>query len=225
MPGSVTALRLINLLLAGALTADQLSSALANPLPAGAFELSLRQRTVADALKASPPALKAIAGSYPAMCAVLRQDMTILDAIIASPDALFALTASSLVMGVSLGFSAVRSRFYYSDTALTAITASATAKAALRACAKYTLINKWLNNVSATYSEITGPTILVGWSATTASTVTLTGRRAGSTVGTLSGNVAQGTTAAIDNIMAVTTPLAGTDPTGATVYLGVVPVN
>lgn len=209
MPGSVHALRLHNLLLAGALTSAQLDAALSSPAIYGAFLASLRQRSVVDAITSSTHALPVVLASQ---CAV-----RFTEAAIEFPgyfSRLFAKTETRL-------------QIYNSDAVLAAIAASAAAIAALRAELTYKVIGAPTGPYGgvASISGITGPSILVGCSATVAGTVTLTGRRAGSVVGTLSLAVAVGTTASTSNVMAITSPATvALPPSYQTIYLGIIPV-
>lgn len=251
------------------MTGAQLDAELADPLAAGAFEVSLRQRAVVAAIKASPVALGAIAGSGVALHAVLRQDISVLDAIVAndaaltklangpalmdavaaspaamnavaaspaamnavaaSPAAMDAVAASSSFMDACLANTVARNTFYNSDTALTAIAGSATAKAAMRAAAGYTIVTQSVSvaNIPITITGITGPCLMVGWSISNTGNITLTGRRAGSAVGALtapSGTI-QGTGAVFDNVMAITAPATVTNTVAnRNKYVGIVPV-
>lgn len=67
--------------------------------------------------------------------------------------------------------------------------------------------------------------ILIGWGVNAGSSgITLSGRREGSTVGLLSGNVGTSTTAAIDNVMAMKGPVKANFPNGYMGYFGAVRV-
>lgn len=129
MPGSIKALRLHNLLLGGGLTGAQLEAELANALKAGAFEASLRQRTVVGNLKASPSALTGVAGSVGALQAAFRQDMTVFNAVIAAPTALSAVVGSASAMSAIAASATAMSTMVGSGTASSALAGSATAMA------------------------------------------------------------------------------------------------
>lgn len=107
--------------------------------------------------------------------------------------------------------------------------AAVAAKAALRAAA-YQLISASTAtaNAAVAIAGITGPCLLVGWSRKGSGNVTLTGRRAGSTVGALTAadGAIIGTTAAFDNLMAITSPatVANSLTAARTHDFGIIPV-
>ena len=129
MPGSIKALRLHKLLLGGGLNVAQLEAELGNAIKAGAFEASLRQRTVVGNLKASPSALNVVAGSAIALNAIFRQDMTVLDTILASAGAVIA--ANTAALGAVIANTTARDKLIASNTSMTQMAASATAMAVL----------------------------------------------------------------------------------------------
>ena len=220
MPGSIKALRLYNLLLGGGLTGAQLGEELADPLSAGAFEAILRQRIVGASLRASPVAMTPIVGSPAALSAILRQnDGTWMTSI----------AASSSVMATMLASSSARAAFYNSDVALAAIAASATATTAMRSAPTYAFLSVTCISADTQVSiaSVTGNCLMVGWSCSSLGNVTLTGRRIGSTVGSLvaaSGTIT-GATAGFNNAMAITSPATvKVAEASRIVYFGIVPV-
>ena len=209
MPGSVHALRLHNLLLAGALTSAQLDDALASPALYGAFLASLRQRSVLDAITSSSHALPVVLASQCVEMFVL--------AVIEIPAFFTRLFAKS----------ATRLQLYNSDVALAALSSSAAAIAALRKDPAYKVVSKstGMANTTQTIAEVTGPCILVGCSASSATTLTFSCRRPGSTVGALSLLVAVGATATTDNVMAIASPATvSASISSVTAYFGLIPV-
>jgi hypothetical protein len=116
---------------------------------------------------------------------------------------------------------------FNSDVALTAIAGSATAIAAIKAAPTYTINATASVGSTAITTTLSGKYIMVGWSDSAANTTTtITGRRAGSTVGALAGtSIAVGSTAATNNVMALESPVTvNVDTVATTVYLGVLPV-
>ena len=131
-------------------------------------------------------------------------------------------------MTAVIASSTARLAVYNSDVALSAISASATAKSAIRAAASY-MVMSISNGPSATTIGFTGNVIMVGFSSSNANGVTtIAGRRAGSTVGSLTITVAQtpiNTTATFDNVMALTNAATTqNDWSTSTHYFGVLPV-
>lgn len=246
MPGSIKALRLHNLLLGGGLTGSQLETELGNTLAAGAFEASLRQRAVTNALKASSTALSITLASATAFGACLRQDLTVLDAIFASSSALAALAgntaainviaansgalaklvASTPAMTAFAGNSVAKMALYNSSPALTAIAASATAMAALRASAQYSVKTATENGTNAVALGWTGTYIVLGASrsSTTDRNVTVATVRAGSGISGVIDTDTTADTSAMDTNVAI--PLSSAtsfalDGTGTgTIYFG-----
>ena len=175
MSGSIKTLTLLNRLMRGVLTGVTLNDALADPATLGAFKTGLTQR---------------------AFCAALINDAAVAAIVFAS-------TRASSACFESAG---MRKAIWGSDTALAAIAASATAIAAARAASATRTVETTCSPVAVLMNGITFPCLLVGWSFSyTNNSLTLTGRRAGSTVGALvsaAGSII-GTTAAFDNVMAL----------------------
>ena len=193
----IRAMRLLNAIEAGTTTGAQLQTLLtADPGRLAEFNVLLGMRGQMRRMAASSTAMTAVAASSTAMTAVAAS-------------------------------STARLAVHASDTALTAISGSATAIASIKAAATY-VINSTAPVVgSAITTTLSGKYIMVGWSDSLANTTTtITGRRAGSTVGTLAGaSIAVGATAATNNVMALESPVTvKIDTTTTTVYLGVLPV-
>jgi hypothetical protein len=131
-------------------------------------------------------------------------------------------------MKVVAASSVARLAVYNSDTALSAISSSATAKAAIRAAAGYTI--KSISNSTAQVTiGFTGNVIMVGFSSNNANgETTISGRRAGSTVGSLTiaaANTPVNTNATYDNVMALTSAATTRNSwSTSTHYFGVLPV-
>lgn len=135
MPGSIKALRLHNLLIGGGLTGAQLETELGNARNAGAFEASLRQRTVVGNLKASAAALPSLAASAIALNAVFRQDMTVLDTVLASSSYASPLAGNTAALNAVIANPTALAKLAASSTAMTQMAASATAMGVIAASA------------------------------------------------------------------------------------------
>ena len=151
-----------------------------------------------------------------------------MNAVAASSTAMNAVAASSTAMNAVIASSTARLAVYNSDVALSAISASATAKAAIRAASGYT-IKSVSCSTSPTTIGFTGNVIMVGFSSSNANgNTTIQGRRAGSTVGSLTITAAQtpiNTTASFDNVMALTSGATTSNSWSTTThYFGVLPV-
>lgn len=239
MPGSIKALRLANLLFGNGLSGAQLSAELAVPASLGSMRGLLAQRSLRQRLLADPTALAIVHASVAGLGLLLEHPETH-TGVLASPTAMATLAGNTPLMqwliaqptllADAWASAVARAAFHASDTALAAISANATAKAAARATPSYQLAS--IGNASSTNPQavpaITGPVILIGWSLNNTGNVTLTGRRAGSAVGTLgpADPGADGNTAANDNVMALVNPttVATSTNTSRTTYLGFVPV-
>ncbi|MHB8123993.1 MAG: hypothetical protein ACYDG4_18055, partial [Desulfuromonadaceae bacterium] len=179
-----------------------------------------------DATLAAQATMAAVAASSTAMAAVAASS-TAMTAVAASSTAMTDVAASSTAMTAVAASSAARLAVHASDTALTAIAGSATAIAAIKAATTYVINSTASVGSTAVTTTLSGKYIMVGWSDSVANTTTtITGRRAGSTVGTLAGtSIDVGSTAATNNVMALESPVTvKVDTAVATVYLGVLPV-
>ena len=203
----VRAMRLLNAIEAGTTTGAQLETLLtADPGRLAEFNVLLGMRGQMRRMAASSTAMTAVAASSTAMTAV---------------------AASSTAMTAVIASSTARLAVHASDTALTAISGSATAIASIKAAATYVINSTGSVGAAAITTTLSGKYIMVGWSDSAANpTTTITGRRAGSTVGTLAGaSIAVGATAATENVMALESPVTvKIDTQVTTVYLGVLPV-
>jgi hypothetical protein len=139
-----------------------------------------------------------------------------------------AVAASSAAMTAVAASSAARLAVFNSDTALTAISNSSTAISTIRSAPTYSVNSTPGVGSSNITTSLSGNFILVGWSNSLSQNNTfITGRRAGSAVGLLTGpGILVGSTALTNNIMAITNPVTVRIDTAGnnTVFLGVLPV-
>jgi hypothetical protein len=254
--GMINGIRALNALTSGTMTGAQLTTYLATSNNAGSFQqlLSLRGQTkiltestlAMSAVAASSTAMTAVAASSTAMTAVavsstaltaviasstamtaVAASSTAMTAVAASSTAMTAVAASSTAMTAVAASSTARLAVFNSDVALSAIAASSIAIAAIKAAPTYVINSTASVGTTAITTTLSGNYIMIGWSDSPSSvTTTITGRKAGSTVGTLAGtSISVGTLAATNNIMALTSPVTVANSNGApTVYLGVLPV-
>lgn len=124
MPGSVKALRLHNLLAGNALTGAQLETELSNGLNKGAYERSLQQRTVVNALKKSIPALTSNSLSVSAIEAICNQDGAVIDAILANTAIAGNLSSTLSVLQKIADYPSELTKLVNNATAMTALAAS-----------------------------------------------------------------------------------------------------
>ena len=168
----------------------------------------------------------AVAASSTAMTAVVASS-TAMTAVAASSTAMTAVAASSTAMTAVAASSTARLSVFNSDAALTAIAASSVAITAIKAAPTYIVNSTSYSSGPGATTTLSGNYIMVGWSdSISIANTTLTGRRAGSVVGTLVGAlISVGSTAATNNIMALSSPVTvRPDSVLNTVYLGVLPV-
>lgn len=131
-------------------------------------------------------------------------------------------------MNAVIASSTARLAIYNSDTALSAIGASAIAKAAIRVANGYT-IKSVSSEISAVNIGFARNVIMVGFSSDNANgDTTITGRRAGSVVGSLtisSGQTPINPTASYDNVMALTSAATTRNNWSTSIhFFGVLPV-
>lgn len=147
-----------------------------------------------------------------AFCAALINDASVAAIVFGSARASSACFESAVM----------RKAIWESDTALLAIAASATAKTAARAASGVQTISLSMTDVPVVASNITVPSILIGWSVSAYGAV-LSGRRSGSRAGALSAGLETitGVTAGYDNIVPLTTmvTVASSNQATATMYL------
>lgn len=227
--GMITAHRITAALLGGSMSRAQLETLLGTASGLAGWKLcaateSMRNLLIADTAAktvwtGSSKAVDAMAAFSTDGAAVIADDSTLMASVFntaARADAWFASATT-------------RAAIWNSDKALTALAGSATGKARARACAKYTVHTMTGSDSEQTFLEPMGTPgekfILIGWGVNTGSiSITLSGRREGSTVGLLSGNVGTSPTAAIDNVMAMKGPVKANIANGLTGYFGAVRV-
>lgn len=193
--------------------------------PGAAVEL-LRHETSKSAIQSSSTALVTLLQSVPFTDELFSGGF--IDTVTNSSSLRGQVVGSTASVTTLIARSDGRSSFWGSDLWLASLAGSATAKAVLRSCPQYSLGSFSTAYATVTTLSNTMPTaaILVGWSTTGTGTytVTMTGRRAGSTVGTLTiaDSSIVGTTAQYDNIVAFNaSPTFQVDVTTSLVhYLG-----
>ena len=225
--GMITAHRIAAALLGGSMSGAQLETLLgtASGLAGWKFcaatqglrDLLLTDVTAKTVWTGSSKAADAMAQLSADAAAVIADDSTLMASVFntaARADAWFASATA-------------RAGIWTSDKALTALAGSATGKARARACAKYTVHTMPGSGSEQTFLEPMGTPgekfILIGWGANTGS-ITISGRRESSAVGSLAGYVGSSTTAAVDNIVALLGPVKANIASGLTGYFGVVEV-
>jgi hypothetical protein len=142
MPGSVKALRLQNLLVAGSLTGSQLETELGLSLSLSAWNAALGLRKFSKTIAASSTAMASVIASPTAMASVIASptamasvaaSSTAMTAVAASSTAMTAVIASSTAMAAVIASSTAMTAVAASSTAMTAVIASSTAMAAVAA--------------------------------------------------------------------------------------------
>lgn len=230
--GMITAHRITAALLGGSMSGAQLETLLGTASGLAGWKLCVATDSMRNLLIADATAKTAWMGSGKAV------DAMALGALISADVAAASAADSTLINGVfstatradAWFASAVgRAAIWTSDNALTALAGSATGKARARACAKYTVHTMPGSSSEQTFPEPMGTPgekfILIGWGMSTGSaSITLSGRREGSTAGLLSGNVGTSPTAAIDNVMAMKGPVKANFAGGYMGYFGAVRV-
>ena len=227
--GMITAHRIAAALLGGSMSGAQLETLLGTASGLAGWKHcvateSMRNLLFADtaaktAWTGSGKAVDAMADSSADCAAVIADDSTLLASVFntaARADAWFASATA-------------RAAIWTSDKALTALAGSATGTARARACAKYTVHTMAGSGAEQTFIEPMGTPgekfILIGWGVNAgSSSITLSGRREGSTAGFLSSNVGTSPTAAIDNVMAMKGPVKANVANGDVGYFGAVRV-
>lgn len=252
---NIRAMRLLNTLVAGTTTGAQLQTLLsgdagllaewnillarrgqANRLAGSSAAMTALVASSAgvDALVASPTALKAVASSSSAMGAAvsnsaimgaLAASSALMQTIARSSASMAAVGGSRVAVRACMGTPAGRAAFHNSDVGLSTLAGNGSALSALRACAGYTSVSKATSNLSAVAIGLTGAALLVDWATSDTGTVTLAGRRAGSTVGNLGPyNPAAIALPGDVNIMALTAAATMQHSSGSarTTYFGVI---
>lgn len=227
--GMITAHRITAALLGGSMSVAQLETLLGTASGLAGWKLCAATQGLRDLLLTDTTAKTAWTGSSKAVdaMATLSTDYA---AVIADDSALMASVFNTAARADAWFASATtRAAIWTSDKALTALAGSATGKARARACAKYTVHTMAGSSSEQTFPEPMGTPgekfILIGWGVSAGSTsITLSGRREGSTVGLLSGYVGASPTAAIDNVMAMKGPVKANFNGGYMGYFGAVRV-
>ena len=226
--GMITAQRMTAALLGGSMSTAQLETMLNTRQGLAAWKLCAATDALARPLATDPAARAVWLASTKAMdaMAALSTDGA---AVIADDSTIMASVFNTAARADAWFESATaRAAIWNSDTALTALMASATGKARARACAKYAVRSIVGNGAEQVFPAPLGTIgakgILVGWSQVNGSTVSFSGRKAGSTIGTMSDSLVYGGTAATDNVMALEGPVKTSIPSGVSLYLGVVEV-
>ena len=227
--GMITAHRITAALLGGSMSGAQLETLLGTASGLAGWKLCAATESMRNLLMADTAAKTAWTGSGKAVDAMAAFS-TDGAAVIAGDSTLMASVFNTAARADAWFASATtRAAIWTSDKALTALAGSATGKARARACAKYAVHTMPGNGSEQTFLEPMGTPgekfILIGWGVNTASiSITLSGRREGSTVGLLSGSVGTSTTAALDNIVALLGPVKANIASGYIGYFGAVRV-
>ena len=226
--GMITAHRIAAALLGGSMSGAQLETLLGTTSGLAGWKFCAATQGLRDPLLTDATAKAAWMGSVKAVdaMAALSADSA---AVIAAESTLMASVFNTAARADAWFASATtRAAIWNSDTALTALMASATGKARARACAKYAVRSIVGNGAEQVFPAPLGTIgakgILVGWSQLNGSTVSFSGRKAGSTIGTLSASPVNGVTAATDNVVALEGPVKTSIPNSVQMYLGVVEV-
>lgn len=226
--GMITAHRITAALLGGSMSGAQLETLLGTASGLAGWKLCAATESMRNLLVADATAKTAWMGSGKAVDAMAQLSADI--ATIVAADSTLMAGAFDTAARADAWFSSATTRaaIWNSDTALTALMASATGKARARACAKYTVRSIFGNGMEQAFPAPLGTIgakgILVGWSQVNGGTVSFSGRKAGSTIGTLSASLVTGVTAATDNVVALEGPVKTSIPNGVQLYLGVVEV-
>ena len=223
----ITAHRITSALLGGSMSSAQLETLLGTPEGLAGWKLCAATDSISNLLLTDGVARAGWMGSTKA-----NDIMATLHAPSAVELAANSTTMTSVfntAARADLWFSSkvTRTAIWSSDAALTALMGSTTGKARARACAKYAVRSKLGN--SSTEMVFAAPLgtpgakfILIGLSASSVSSVEISGRREGSQVGMLSTVVSNGVTASTDNVMALLGPVKF--KATAICYLGAVEV-
>ena len=223
----ITAHRITSALLGGSMSSAQLETLLGTPEGLAGWKLCAATDSISKLLHTDGAARAGWMGSTKA-----NDIMATLHAPAAVEMAANSTTMASIfntAARADLWFSSkvTRAAIWSSDAALTALMGSPTGKARARACAKYAVRSKV--GKTGTEEVFDAPLgtpgakfILIGWGASSAALVEISGRREGSQVGVLTALIGGGATASHDNVMALLGPVKF--KAGAVCYLGVVEV-
>ena len=223
----ITAHRITSALLGGSMSSAQLETLLGTPEGLAGWKLCAATDSISKLLHTDGAARAGWMGSTKA-----NDIMATLHAPAAVEMAANSTTMASIfntAERADLWFlsKVTRAAIWSSDAALTALMGSPTGKARARACAKYAVRSKLGNGGTEVVFDAPLGTpgakfILIGWSASSISSVEISGRREGSQVGMLSTVVSNGVTASTDNVMALLGPVKF--KATAICYLGAVEV-
>ena len=223
----ITAHRITSALLGGSMSSAQLETLLGTPEGLAGWKLCAATDSISNLLLTDGVARAGWMGSTKA-----NDTMATLHAPAAVEMAANSTTMASIfntAARADLWFSSkvTRTAIWSSDAALTALMGSPTGKARARECAKYAVRSKVGNSsVEVVFDAPLGTPgakfILIGLSASSVSSVEISGRREGSQVGMLSTVVSNGVTASTDNVMALLGPVKF--KATAICYLGAVEV-
>ena len=225
--GMITAHRITAALLGGSMSGAQLETLLGTASGLAGWKLCVATDSMRNLLMADATAKTAWMGSGKAVdaMAALSTDGA---AAIADDSTLMASVFNTAARADAWFASATtRAAIWTSDKALTALAGSATGKARARACAKYTVHTMPGSGSEQTFPAMGTPGekfILIGWGTNVGGTITISGRRVSSAVGSLAGNVGPSTTAALDNIVALLGPVKANITGGVVGYFGAVKV-
>ena len=227
--GMITAHRIAAALLGGSMSGAQLETLLGTASGLAGWKHCVATESMRNLLIADKAAKTAWTGSGKAVdaMATLSTDGA---AVIADDSTIMASVFNTAARADAWFESATaRAAIWTSDKALTELAGSATGKARARACAKYKVQTMAGSGAEQTFLEPMGTPgekfILIGWGVSAGPiSITLSGRREGSTVGLLSGNVGASPTAAIDNVMAMKGPVKANFNSGYMGYFGAVRV-
>ena len=225
--GMITAHRITAALLGGSMSGAQLETLLGTASGLAGWKFCAATQGLRDLLLTDVTAKTAWTGSSKAVDAMAAFS-TDGAAVIADNSTLIASVFNTAARADAWFASATtRAAIWTSDKALTALAGSATGKARARACAKYTVHTMPGSGSEQTFPAMGTPDekfILIGWGTNVGGTITISGRRESSAVGSLGGNVGPSTTAALDNIVALLGPVKANIASGLTGYFGAVRV-
>lgn len=226
--GMITAQRIAAALLGGSMSGAQLETLLGTSSGIAGWKLCAATESIKSIMLADQTAKSAWMGSNKAVDAMAALSVEIAEMFAADSTVIASVFSTASRADAWFANSVTRAAIWGSDTALTALAASATGKARARACAKYTLQSVVGVSAEQTFPEPLGKDgerwILVGWGASANINITISGRREGSSVGLLSSYVNVSATAAIDNVTALRGPVRGNISGGYTGYFGAVRV-
>lgn len=226
--GMITAHRIAAALLGGSMSGAQLETLLGTASGLAGWKLCAATESMRNLIMADTTAKTAWTGSGKAVDAMAAFS-TDNAAVIAADSTLMASVFNTAARADAWFASATtRAAIWNSDVALTALAGSATGKARARACAKYTVHTMPGYNLEQTFPAPMGTPgekfILIGWGTSNSGNITISGRRASSAVGSLTGYVGSSATAALDNIVALLGPAKANIASGLTGYFGAVRV-